>query len=199
MRDQLIGAGKLDPTPGMGRRSALKGAALLLAIAAMPATAARALAATNGRAALVARLGEIVIPSTKIPGAGIPAVYEFVALAVEHGIAGAPAKLFDLLAAELDALAGGSFLGVAPAVQGALIEQLDKRAFAVAAGPTTAWAMMKTLIIMGYYTSEIGGSQELAYELVPGRYDPDIPTPPGHQAQSNDWFGLSIRKGAMKI
>jgi hypothetical protein len=42
---------------------------------------------------------------------------------------------------------------------------------------------------MGYYTSEIGASQELQYQLVPGRFDPDLPVKPGDRAWSSDWIG----------
>jgi hypothetical protein len=37
------------------------------------------------------------------------------------------------------------------------------------------WHTIKNLILIGYYTSEVGGSQELQYELVPTRFDPDLP------------------------
>ncbi|MFD2500318.1 hypothetical protein ACFSTI_17575 [Rhizorhabdus histidinilytica] len=54
--------------------------------------------------------------------------------------------------------------------------------------------MTKTLLLVGYYTGEAGGSEELDYQLVPGRYDANIPTGKQYRALSNDWTGLSIRK-----
>jgi hypothetical protein len=48
-----------------------------------------------------------------------------------------------------------------------------------------SYRRLRGLVLFGYYTSEIGGSQELRYELVPGRYDADIPYDPNERAYSN--------------
>jgi gluconate 2-dehydrogenase gamma chain len=49
----------------------------------------------------------------------------------------------------------------------------------------SSYRRLRGLVLFGYYTSEIGGSQELRYELVPGRYDADIPYDPKERAYSN--------------
>lgn len=41
---------------------------------------------------------------------------------------------------------------------------------------------LKELILVGYYTSEIGATQELRYELVPGSWQADIPLNEGDRA-----------------
>lgn len=48
-----------------------------------------------------------------------------------------------------------------------------------------AYTRLRGLVVFTYYTSEIGGSQELRYELVPGRLDADIPSDPKQRAYSN--------------
>ena len=56
---------------------------------------------------------------------------------------------------------------------------------------TSAWPKLKALIVYGYYTSEGGASQELTYNLVPGRWDGDVDYVPGTPASANDWTGMN--------
>lgn len=51
--------------------------------------------------------------------------------------------------------------------------------------PRHYFRMMKELALLGYFTSEIGGTQALRYTESPGRYDPCIPYTPGEKA----WLG----------
>lgn len=37
------------------------------------------------------------------------------------------------------------------------------------------WPTFKRLVLVGYYTSEAGATEELRYEAVPGRYDGCLP------------------------
>ena len=48
------------------------------------------------------------------------------------------------------------------------------------------------LILTAYYTSETGGSRELQYELVPGKWEPDLPFVPGSRAWSSDWTAVEF-------
>lgn len=41
--------------------------------------------------------------------------------------------------------------------------------------PPPFFRQLKELTLAGYYTSEIGASQELRWDPAPGRYDPDVP------------------------
>ena len=54
------------------------------------------------------------------------------------------------------------------------------------------WRTLKGLILTGYYTTEVGGAQELQFELVPGRFDPDLPLKPGARAFSSDWTAVDF-------
>jgi hypothetical protein len=51
--------------------------------------------------------------------------------------------------------------------------------------PRHYFRMMKELALLGYFTSEIGGTQALRYIESPGRYDPCIPYTAGEKA----WLG----------
>lgn len=42
---------------------------------------------------------------------------------------------------------------------------------------------LKTLICFGYYTSEVGGSQELTYDALPGGFKGSVPFKPGEQGE----------------
>jgi hypothetical protein len=48
--------------------------------------------------------------------------------------------------------------------------------------PTHYFRMMKELALLGYFTSEIGGTQAQRYAETPGRYDPCVPYHPGEKA-----------------
>jgi hypothetical protein len=48
--------------------------------------------------------------------------------------------------------------------------------------PAHYFRMMKELVLLGYFTSEIGCTQALRYAETPGRYDPCLPYTPGERA-----------------
>ena len=72
-----------------------------------------------------------------------------------------------------------------------MLAKLDGEAFAEGA-QDHPWKVIKGLILTGYYTSEVGGSKELRYELVPGRWDPDLPLKPTDRAFSSDWTAVDF-------
>ena len=74
---------------------------------------------------------------------------------------------------------------------------LDARAFARPVDATLSpalqqWPTIKGLILIGYYTSEIGASQELRYVLVPGRFDPDVKLEPGDLIATGTPAGVGL-------
>lgn len=161
---------------------------------------------------LIAAVSEHVLPTTATPGAGAAGVGDFVILALAHGLDGsrAPAasaataysvegtsrpdgslRYLDWLERTLDKAATGDWLGKPPATRAKLLAALDAAAFAQGAD-AHPWRKLKGLILTGYYTSEIGGSRELAYELTPGRFDPVIPLKPGARAYSSDWTAVDF-------
>ena len=52
------------------------------------------------------------------------------------------------------------------------------------------WQKIKSLILVAYYTSEVGASKELKYLLIPGQFKPDVPLSEEPKAWSNDWTGV---------
>lgn len=202
---------------GWNRRKFLGGAALLALVVGLP-LAAIELDVFGGDAApserqrlLLRTVSQLVIPRTDTPGAGDVAVGDFVLLALAHGLEKSRLPLADdaepelqkfrrgdgsldhagWLEAALDARAGGDFLGRAPSAQVQALAALDAAAFAEGV-KFHPWRTVKALVLTGYYTSEAGAAQELQFELVPGRYDPDLAVTPQTRAFSSDWTAVDF-------
>jgi hypothetical protein len=201
------------------RREFLGAAALLAMVVGVPAGAAiwsrveEDEAPSDRQRKLIRTVAQHVIPRTQTPGAGDVGTGDFVILALAHGLdgtrepgstasipPGVPAprrpdgslRYLDWLEAELDRRAGGDWPGKPPAAQAAALAALDADAYAGDGRAPHPWKPIKGLILTGYYTSEVGGSQELRYEPVPGRFDPALPLTPGTRAISNDWTAVDF-------
>lgn len=184
------------------RRDALRGFAALAASLTLAPDAVWAQAKSTKHAPdpLLVRLCDLVIPTTDTPGAVKAGVPAFVATALQHGMKdGSPAMLVEFAAA-LDARAAGRFVALPHEHAFALLAEVDAAAYArpaPGAPPSPPaddavkhWRSLKQLIVLGYYTSEIGGSQELQYEPVPSTFEPDIPLSTNPRAYSSDWVGV---------
>lgn len=157
-------------------------------------------------------VADIVIPATSTPGAKEMKVGAFMERAFRHGLFGGDADTAGNLEEALGAITPGKdFMRSSPAARLAAVKDLDAATFsrptAVAASsalqigtspagkvdaptepePNRLWRLAKNAIMVGYYMSEGGASQELRYEIVPGRFDPDIPFRPGDTYLSNNW------------
>jgi len=203
-------------TNGWNRRSFLSAAGLLAA--AMGTTPGRLLAAlpageapTAQQSALLREVSQLVIPRTTTAGAGEVGTGAFLSLALAHGLKGTRAPVKDApagwvlradgslrhdlwLQQELNRRAKGDFMAQTPAQRHALLAALDAEAFPEGPPPAqpSPWRAIKTLILTGYYTSEEGGSKELRYDPVPGRWDNDIPLHKGDRAWSSDWTAVDF-------
>jgi hypothetical protein len=175
----------------MQRREFLTCSAALSAAVALwgvvRATDAAAARAQHLEDPLLDRVCDLVIPDTDTPGARTVGVPSFIKLALAHGLADStPADRTQLEALLRDAAGGTSFLSLSPGRQQEVLVDVDRSAYAERG---SLWARIKSLILMGYYTCEAGATQELRYQLVPGRFDPDVLQKPGDRASSNDWTG----------
>lgn len=198
------------------RRDFVRAAGLLAAaLGVMPERLLASLptseAPTARQTALLGEVSQLVIPRTSTAGAGDVGTGAFVALALAHGLKGtrdavrnAPAswplradgslRHDQWLEQELNRRAGGDFLAQPPARRHALLAALDAEAFPPGPPPAvpSPWRALKSLILLGYYTSEEGGSKELRYEAVPGRWDADIALNKGDRAFSSDWTAVDF-------
>lgn len=202
---------------GAGRREFLKGTALLALVLGLPLAAcdpARLLGEdrpSERQRKLLREVSQLVIPRTATAGAGELGVGDFVILALAHGLEKSRAQLpadaapelaarrrgdgsldhAAWLEAELDRRGKGDWLALAEGERTAALTALDTDAYAESVREHP-WRTLKGLILTGYYTSEVGASQELRFELVPGRYDPDLPVTSETRSYSSDWTAVDF-------
>lgn len=202
---------------GWSRRRFLGGAAILAAVVGVPLAAIRLdlfdadEAPSERQRELMRTVSQIVIPKTETPGAGDVGAGDFVLLGLAHGLEKSRAPLPEdapealtrharkdgsldqaaWLEAELNTRAKGDFLKAAPDNQLAMLTALDAEAYAQGVREHP-WRTVKALILNGFYTSELGGSQELQFNLVPGNYEPDVPVTPQTRAFSSDWTAVDF-------
>lgn len=141
-------------------------------------------ALTDEQNQMVTAIAEIIIPTTDTPGAAGARVNRFID-AMLHG--SYPTADRDRFLNGLDAVNtrcedsyGSPFLECTPDQKRALVADLDDETFGNDADSSdrenpSFFRMMKELTIVGYYTSEVGGRQELKTNVAPGRYDGSVP------------------------
>lgn len=201
-----------SPAAGVDRRQIIGSAAVLTMLVGLPVYAWQQVrdraegGASESEKLLLARLSDLVIPTTDTPGAVAVGVPAFLELALLHGLdetappvsgtvrmanyrGGFP--MLEQVARDLNRKASGSFLSLKPDRQHDVLAAYDADAFA-GEKPDHSWKKLKALILTGYYTSEVGASRELQYELVPGRWEPDLPLPPNNRSWSSDWTAVDF-------
>lgn len=128
---------------------------------------------------LVATLAELIIPATDTPGARAAKVDQFIDLMLkdwfpaedkDHFIAGL--QRVDEMAQDAN---GSVFVNNTEAQQTALLTTMDEAAYAETNSGKPFFRVMKELTLSGYYTSEIGASQELKYMHEAGEFRGDVP------------------------
>jgi hypothetical protein len=139
----------------------------------------------------VSLIADLIIPPTDTPGAVAAGVPEFIELMVADWYTDAERRAFFEGLEKLNAYCaetfGHSFSRCAPEEQTAALEDAERQALEYAAEHSAKhsdpvfseetdehapfFAKIKELTVLGYYTSEIGATEELKYNPVPGRYD----------------------------
>jgi len=128
---------------------------------------------------LVSRLADLIIPDTQTPGAlavGVPKLMD--KLHTDWASAESQAthsEVLEQISHELNTIAGKAFLTLSTDAQLNTLKRIDALAFSTDYQRLYAYRSVKDLIARFYYLSEVGASQELRYELVPGRWDACIP------------------------
>jgi len=132
---------------------------------------------------LVAEVAERIIPATNTPGAKEAGVPKFIDSMLSGYFEGDEKKVLVDGLAQIDkdsnAAHGKSFVQLATEQQDKLLTKYDKAAYAQnqkhGDGPPHFFSMLKQLTLVGFFTSEIGATQVLKYEAVPGDYKGCIP------------------------
>ncbi|MGH7494790.1 MAG: gluconate 2-dehydrogenase subunit 3 family protein [bacterium] len=178
----------------MNRREAIQHVALLLggAVSApvlhtvlsgyQPKTpwAPRALNAEQDK--IVTIIADMIIPATDTPGAQAVQVNQFMDLLLAEWFKPEDRDRFMAGFSELDArcrkLCNKRFLEASPEERAELLTKLDAEAIEARladAKDTPFFGMLKGMTLAGYYTSEVGMTQELHYDPTPGYFDGCIP------------------------
>ncbi len=169
------------------RREWLGGAAAIGSLAlATPYLARPALPDPGDYAALIDNLSELVLPGSAVarPGA-------FIASVLPRRWRGLTADHVRSVSRWLNQRVGGDFLRYPLSVRITALAALDDAAFAPnPAAATESWPVLKRALLTAWYTSEPGGAGDLAFELVPGRWQPDIPLSAAPHPLSNDWLAI---------
>lgn len=140
---------------------------------------------------LLDEIAETILPRTSTPGAKEAGVGQFIAVMVKDCYTEEDQDVFkaglSTLQDEFEKKYDLSFMEADQAKRTTFLVGLDKeqREFASrkkAEEPNHYFAMMKQLALLGYFTSEVGATQALRYNPVPGRYDGCIPYKKGDKA-----------------
>lgn len=136
--------------------------------------------------ATVIAMTDLIIPETSTPGAKATRVNEFIDLILsEWADEGERASFLSGLAdvdKQSNELFGKDFVNASPAQQTALLRSVDEDAMQHHGPPRTTnpvtthdtqmqgdfWNVFKRITLYGYYTSEIGFTQELKLTIIPG-------------------------------
>ncbi|WP_341224738.1 gluconate 2-dehydrogenase subunit 3 family protein [uncultured Arcticibacterium sp.] len=157
---------------------------------------------------LVAEIAEVIIPTTDTPGAKEAGVGPFIETMLRDCYSDAQGEHFKKGLEALESKSkelGGSFVSlsneqkteVLKAMEAAAstekeeakkVKEIDPETGKVkddgksAEKVTPFFNIMKELTLFGYFTSEIGATQELDYVPIPGRYEGCIPLKEGQKA-----------------
>jgi len=172
-------------TSAIDRREAIRRTALLFGVALAPEWldfAVRAQTPASGahlstaQAALVSAAAERILPRTETPGAidvGVPA---FIDRFYGEFMDAADRQLLVSVLEDVDRAAGAAhnapFATLASAQQDAVLRSI---AVAQQGRSPSPFALLRSVTILGYFTSEKVGKDVLHYDPVPGAYDACVP------------------------
>lgn len=109
-------------------------------------------------------MADIIIPDTDTPGASAAGVHLFIDHMVAHYMTDKEAHDFIAGLDAVDTKANG-FVKINKEKQTAIVAAMDAHLKSDA-----FYKSFKEITVTGYYTSEIGATQELIYDPVPGQY-----------------------------
>ena len=139
---------------------------------------------TKEQASLVSEVAEIIIPKTDTPGAKEVGVPSFIDKMIKEVYAKEDQERFTTGLTAFDEEAkkayGDIFMELEPSQQQEFVKKMHDEALQTERATNPApkrpfILMMKELTMLGFFTSEVGATQVLQYEAVPGAYHGCIP------------------------
>ena len=180
---RLLAAASVLPmaTPNL---LALRKARVLLGATEVPRTLSAHQFAT------VKAMAEMILPKTETPGAADVGATEFIDLILTEWYGEDERSVFlkglDYVDARSQALFSKNFVDCAEPQQSELLVELGEKMMEAAelrgeggrhsrrarrSSPMTFYPMLRNLTLTAYYTSEAGATQDLKFDMVPGRFD----------------------------
>ncbi len=126
--------------------------------------------------AFLDEIGETIIPTTDTPGAKATKIGEFMVMMVKDCYDADQQKAFidglNALSKDFKAEKGTDFMEASAEDRLAFLNSMQEK-FKASGDKREPIIinMLRDLTLLGYFTSEIGTTQALRYEEVPGRYD----------------------------
>jgi|GEM_PF-1179092 len=175
----------------MKRREAIKYAAFfcgsiltvtgisVMPVACVPTNRAKETELNDDDEKLIGELAATLIPETDVPGAEVVNVGPFVVMMLQDCYTMEQRTEFknglEILKEQSELRFKRPFGGLDAATKEKLLKEQEKDA-------SQFMQLLKRLVNMGYYTSEIGSKQALRYVFVPGSYKSCVMLEPGEKA-----------------
>jgi hypothetical protein len=146
---------------------------------------------TKENIAYMNEIADTILPATKTPGAKAADVGRFMPVMVRDCYTPADQLIFIEGLTKVNEAAqqkfNKDFMNCTPIQRTELLTRLDQEQKAYTKNkketePNHYFRMMKELTVLGYFTSEVGGTQALRYLPVPGKYDGNMPYKKGDKA-----------------
>ncbi len=185
----------------MDRRTLLKNIAILTSAAVAGAEVfltgckrSDAAVFSDADIALFDEIAEIIIPETDTPGAKAAQVGRFMVEFIADCYSEEDLNIVKNGLMEIDRISraeyGKNFVKISPQQRYAILQKaaLEARTNQEKADddtPTHYFTLLQQSTLLGYFTSEIGYTQVLRYEIIPGRYTGCIDYAPGEKAWAN--------------
>lgn len=119
---------------------------------------------------VLAEVVETIIPTTDTPGAKEAGIHEFIDFRVKNDFTSEEQAMFQKVMEEIAAGNGKAFTKMNTEEREAHLLSFDQ-----SIDDINPYEVLKGMTAQGYFTSEIGGTQVLAYDPVPGEYVGCIP------------------------
>ena len=134
---------------------------------------------TAEEAEAISIIGDVILPSTESPSASAANVPSFLDMIAQECMTtnekSAWRKGLQTLLEAYKTQKGGTLNAGNTADQFDFIQALDQQAFTSQSGLSEYYRLFKTLVLVGYFTSESVMKNHLDYHAIPGRYDGCIP------------------------
>ncbi|EOZ93209.1 hypothetical protein A33Q_3799 [Indibacter alkaliphilus LW1] len=181
----------------MNRRDALKSVALMMGGAMVGANVILTGCAPEDQIvglefspkdiAYLDEIGEAIIPTTDTPGAKATQIGEFMVKMVKDTYNSDQQQTFvdgiNFIKKDYKDSKGKEFMDASTEERTEYLNELKSKAGEMEDPSVKAViGMLQDLTVLGYFTSEIGATQQLRYYEAPGRYDPCIDYKPGDKA-----------------